>query len=680
MHEEVLLKNTQDFAVIDQGHLIIPLIKWLRQYTVLAIDFEATDKYPWTAIPLTLQIAVETDDGPFAVVVVLPAIPVHSLLQLFHEVAAKHHVVLAHNANYEYKLLKHHYGVELTNMYDTMLGEQLLTAGDYDNKTDWLRHLGLAYLSYEYLGVAMDKTERKTFIGLVPDEHWRPTPEQASYAAKDVLVLHKIAQAQWEKLRAEGMMRAMRLRMDAIGPIADMELKGLLVDQKQWRDFLTEQENLATETEAELRILLNPYEQSWRKQQDEEHQQAKAIWEQDRQNFEALLKHQWEDWGEQEPDTQPTWKDFKTEGMRSWRSKHPNPGTSKYDPTEFINLSSHVQVKRAFAALGLEADSTDALARQRLLRRADLTDEQRHVLEVYARHTKLTKLLTSFGETLLSRIRPDTGRLHAEYTIHLTETGRMAGQNPNMQNIPRESKLRSAFVADPGCLTITADFKSQELAVSAALSADAQMRADIMAGRDLYKELAVQVFSLPHADEVTKDQRQMCKNAMLGITYGLSAGGMSSRYFIERKLAEKLLKQVRDRYPEFVRWSDSLVDQARKEGFVSTAAGSKRFFRDVENLGWKLSTEPRNAPVQGTAADIVYRVAARLKAALPSDTYLANIVHDEAVVISPAHKAKDMEHVVIREMCQAFDDILPFSQYGIRVGVDTHISKGWSKE
>lgn len=671
--------NSSHIRVVANCRQLQLLTDILHQHTVLALDFEATDKYPWTAIPLTMQVAVEEDGTSETFVVVLPRFSHDDLAPLLKELTAKHHLVLAHNANYEYKLLKHHYGVELPHLYDTMLGQQMLTAGDFDNKTEWLKHLGLARLVQDYLGEEMSKDERKTFIGLVPDQTWMPTPEQVVYGAKDVQVLHRIARQQWVMLENEGMTRAAQLRMDAIAPVADMELKGLLVDQQQWREFLGEQRKLAVETEAELRILLNPYEQAWRTQQRAEHEAAKTLWEQDRTHYEHLLKHQWEAWGEQDPESQPTWKDYKTGEMRDWRAKHPNPGPPKYDPTALINLSSPVQVRRAFGALGLEVESTDAMTRQRLLRRADLTDIQRHVLEVYSRHTKLTKLLSSFGESLLGRIRPDTGRLHAEYTIGLTETGRMAGQNPNMQNIPRESALRNAFIADPGCVTITADFKSQELAVSAALSGDKQMRADIMAGRDLYKELALQIFRHTQLDEVSKEERQQCKNALLGITYGLSAGGMVSRYFIERTLAENLLKGVRDRYPDFVKWSDSQVEIARVEKSVQTAAGARRYFRDTEALGWKLGTEPRNAPVQGTAADIVYRVMARLKAALPSDSYLSNVVHDECVVITPLWRAKDMVLVVEREMCAGFNDILPFEQYGIRVGVDVHIAPWWTK-
>lgn len=669
----------EKYTLVTDAWGLEQLSKLLTQCTVIALDTEATDKYPWTAIPLLLQVAIETPRGLAVFVVVLPQFSPAELAPFLLELARKTHLVLAHNANYEYKLLKHHYGIELPNLYDTMIAEQMLTSGDYDNKTEWMRHLGLKYLCYEYLGQEMDKEERKTFLGVVPNEFWLPTDEQAEYAARDALVLPAIAQKQWDRLEAEDMLTAAKLRMDAIGPVADMELRGLLVDQKAWREFLAEQQQQATETEIELRVMLDPYERKYRLEEHIKHEQERGQWFTDRDDYEALLKHRWEAWAEQEPETQPSWKDYKTDGMRAWRAAHPNPGPSHYDPTEVINLSSPSQVRRAFIALGLETESTDAKSREKLLRRQDLTNEQRRVLEVYSRHTKLTKLLSSFGESLLGRIRPDTGRLHAEYTIHLTETGRMASQNPNMQNIPREASLRHAFIADPGCMTITADFKSQELAVSAALSGDVQMRADIMAGRDLYRELAVQVFNTS-LETVTKEQRQQCKNALLGITYGLSANGMVSRYFIDKKLAESLLKGVRDRYPTFVKWSDSQVDKARTEKFVSTASGAKRYFRDPESLGWKLSTEPRNAPVQGTAAEIMYRAIARLKKVLPSYAYLANVVHDEAVTNCRTQFAGDIAKVVEREMMQAFVDILPFERYGVRCGVEVTTAPYWSKD
>lgn len=335
---------------------------------------------------------------------------------------------------------------------------------------------------------------------------------------------------------------------------------------------------------------------------------------------------------------------------------------------------------RAFAALGFNVESSDKETRAKLLQRSDLNETQREVLETYSRFTVAAHNISAFGENILSRIR-ETGRLHTQYNIHLAETGRMTSEKPNFQNFPRDAALRNCFLADPGGVVITADFKSQELAVSAALSGDPVMKADLAAGRDLYKELATKVFSVPLA-QVTKEQRYQCKVALLGITYGLSVKGLEKNNQIPPALGTKIIREIRTRYKDLVAWSDGLVETATRERVVETAAGSKRYFRDLEMPSWKLATEARNAPVQGTAADIVYRVIARLSDALKAfpESYIANVVHDEMVVVCPASLSAQVSRTVQDEMSAGFNDILPESIYGVRCGADVHIAPYWTKD
>lgn len=278
-------------------------------------------------------------------------------------------------------------------------------------------------------------------------------------------------------------------------------------------------------------------------------------------------------------------------------------------------------------------------------------------------------------------IQPETGRLHGHFNIQLTATGRMSSEKPNFQNFPADPALRAAFVADPGCLVVTADFKSQELAISAALSGDPALRQAIHEERDLYKELAAVVYGVT-VEDVTSEQRKHGKAALLGVTYGQTPTGLEHVHRIPRAEGNRLLATIQHTYPTFTAWSNGLVKQAQTQGWVQSATGSKRYFRDRSPNDWKVATEARNAPVQGTAADITYRLIARLHSTLAereSGAYLANAVHDEVVVVCPEAVATTIAELVEQEMQAAFEDVLPPAQYEVRCGVEVVVAPHWAK-
>lgn len=678
--------GTESVPHTDRNHILVDdywtmkeAIATLERAQRIAFDMEATDLSPFTAIPLLLQVAVEEDGKTVAFVVVLPAFePGDGQLAYFLKLLTNgRRLVIGHNLDYDYRLLKHHYGVGPQRVYDTMLAEMLLTQGEYDEKHKWLSNLSLAHLHYAYLGTELSKEERKSFLTVVPDSTWRPTAEQANYAAQDVLCLHEITRLQCRKLRQEDLFDAARLRFAALPPICDVELRGMLIDQRAWRIWLAEQQQRKQDAEVKLQALLTPYEWAYQKADYEQKQAEFDLWEQALEGRLREVRAQWEAAGLEVP----PWGEYKVEQLRVWRETYPRPEKPKAPGPDFvINLRSTPQMRRAFEAMGFtDLQSTDAETRAKLLKRTDLTPEQREMLETYGEFTGAAHNLSSFGENILALVRPTTGRLHSNFNIGITETGRMSSERPNFQNFPHDARLRSAFVADPGCVVITADFKSQELAIVAALSGDRKMQGDLAAGRDLYKELASRVYGVP-VTGVSSDQRRMCKSALLGINYGLTEVGLERNNQIPREEGRRIIAEIKALYPDMVKWSDHQVDQAMTERYVRTAAGAKRYFRDRMMPTWKIATEARNAPVQGTAADICYRVVDRLSKALPEGSYLANIVHDEMVVVCPEDEAERVELVVIREMQDGFNDVLPELEYGVRCGVDTHVAAHWKKD
>lgn len=192
-----------------------------------ALDVEATGLDPWMATPLLLQVALPTADGLVTFVIVLTAFDPARLSPLFAALTVR--LLLGHNLDYDLRVLGHHFGFAARRVYDTLIGEAMLTAGDYDRKDLWLKHLSLGQLAERYLGLVLDKAARQTFTTVSADAvaGWRPTAEQVDYAARDVQVLPTIYRKQMERLEAEELVAATALRMAALPAVVAMELRGV---------------------------------------------------------------------------------------------------------------------------------------------------------------------------------------------------------------------------------------------------------------------------------------------------------------------------------------------------------------------------------------------------------------------------------------------------------------------
>lgn len=727
-----------DIRLVTDDSGMRQLVEWLATQDEVGLDCEATGKDPVAATPLLLQVG----NSETVWVVVLPKQFPSFIAEVMR--AINRTTVVGHNLNYDYKLLRSHYPdcVEWTSIYDTQVAEAMLTAGDFANKSLWLKEgLALKVLVQKYLGEKMAKEERLTFTEIPPEKipNWEPTPEQVQYAALDVADTVRVANKQVDDLANEGMLVAAQTRFKAVVPIANVELRGMKIDVDAWRAFLAQVAIEKAAVETQLIAKLDRYEQKHRLKEFQEQTHALQLWEQayaaEQERLKALWDHtpittslpvpascsetalppspdgpkdpssscasleppgtpmppaQW-DKSPPSPSTatassttaspapSPSWGKWKTEQLQKWRALHPRPKKPNYDATP-INLNSPAQLKRAYSALGLKLEKADKETRATLLRSASLSPAAREVLTLHNEHSRLSRLLSGFGENILKRLS-STGRLHTSYNIGLTDTGRMSSERPNFQNFPQRNELRHCFVADPGYVVVTADFKSQELAISAALSGDPQMCEDIRLGRDLYKQLAVTVYGLKDETEVTSDQRKVCKSGLLGIAYGLTPVGMEAKNNIPREIGTKVIDAIKTRYPQMFTWLESNASLAVSRGYTLTALGAKRYFRDPTAEMWQVQNQGRNQPVQGTAADIVYTVARRLEDnVVPFGVLPVNFVHDEVVALVPADWAEEGETLIVSEMKAAFNEVLPFEHYGVVCGVDVHRGPWWTKE
>ena len=282
------------------------------------------------------------------------------------------------------------------------------------------------------------------------------------------------------------------------------------------------------------------------------------------------------------------------------------------------------------------------------------------VVDKVLEYRGLTKLLSTYVETLPALISPKTGRIHTSFNQAVASTGRLSSNNPNLQNIPvRDEKgreIRKAFIPADGYTFFSADYSQIELRLMAHLSNDAAMIADFESGTDIHSATASKIFRVPLA-EVTKEMRSRAKTANFGIIYGISAFGLSERLTIGRKEAKELIDGYFASYPGVKIYMDQCIKDAREKGYVTTIFDRRRYLPDIQSRNQVVRGNAErnaiNAPIQGSAADIIkvamIRIHNRLKAELPSARMVLQ-VHDELMFEVKPGDVEALRSIVITEM------------------------------
>ena len=275
----------------------------------------------------------------------------------------------------------------------------------------------------------------------------------------------------------------------------------------------------------------------------------------------------------------------------------------------------------------------------------------------------LTKLLGTYIDTLPHLINPRTGHIHTSFNQTVTATGRLSSSDPNLQNIPIRGEdgkeIRKAFVPEPGCLFFSADYSQIELRVMAHLSNDQEMIKVFREGKDLHAATAANIYKKP-IDEVTRDERTKSKRANFGIIYGITIFGLAERLDISRDEAKQLIDGYFTTFPEVHDYMEQAKQTARQKGYVTTLFGRRRYLPDINSANATVrgfaERNAINAPIQGTAADIIkvamIRIFQRFKAeGIKSKMILQ--VHDELnFSVYPEEKDRVGE-IVIEEMQNA---------------------------
>ncbi len=283
----------------------------------------------------------------------------------------------------------------------------------------------------------------------------------------------------------------------------------------------------------------------------------------------------------------------------------------------------------------------------------------RTVLEYRA----LAKLKSTYTEKLPEQINPRTGRIHTSYHQAVAQTGRLSSTDPNLQNIPIRTpegrRIRQAFVAPPGHVLLAADYSQIELRIMAHLSGDEGLLGAFEQERDVHQATAAEVFAAA-LEAVTPDQRRLAKTINFGLIYGMSAFGLARQLGIDRAAAQRYVERYFERYPGVRRFMDETRAQARERGYVETVFGRRLYLPDIRSGNPQIRQYAErsaiNAPMQGTAADIIKRAMISVDAWCRQHEGRARLimqVHDELVLEVPREHLAEVRDAVRAHMTAA---------------------------
>jgi DNA polymerase-1 len=305
------------------------------------------------------------------------------------------------------------------------------------------------------------------------------------------------------------------------------------------------------------------------------------------------------------------------------------------------------------------------------------------IIESILDYRELSKLKSTYVDSLPDLINVETGRIHTSYNPTGTVTGRISSANPNLQNIPIRTeegrRVRRAFVAEDGWFLVGADYSQIELRVMAHVSEDQSMIEAFLRNEDIHSTTAAAVFGVS-LDDVTYDQRRIAKAVNFGLIYGQSAYGLARQLDLSFEEAQSFIDRYFDRFPGVQSYMNRIQEIAEAQGYVETLLNRRRYFPELSE-GARVSNRRRqaalrmviNTPIQGTAADIIKLAMIRMDRMLKEKDLRARMllqVHDEVVLEVPETEIDETIPVIRSTMRDAFNLIVPLK-------VDVEIGPNW---
>ena len=305
--------------------------------------------------------------------------------------------------------------------------------------------------------------------------------------------------------------------------------------------------------------------------------------------------------------------------------------------------------------------------------------EKHPIVGMILEYRELKKLISTYIASLPSYIGAD-GKIHTTYNQTVTATGRLSSSNPNLQNLPIRSErgrfIREAVIPDDGCLFLSADYSQIELRLMAHFSQDEHMLAAFRSGQDIHAATAARIYGKP-IEEISKDERRNAKTANFGIIYGISAFGLAQQLDCSRTEAKQLIDDYFAAFPRVINYIESQKELARQKGYAETLFGRKRYLPDItsQNATVRSFAERNavNAPIQGTAADIIKMAMVSIHRRLKEENLKAQMimqVHDELNFNVPVDEVERVREIVVSEMQNAVHLSIPLI-------ADCGVGKNW---
>ena len=282
----------------------------------------------------------------------------------------------------------------------------------------------------------------------------------------------------------------------------------------------------------------------------------------------------------------------------------------------------------------------------------------------------LTKLKSTYADGLIKVISPD-GRIHTNFKMTVTATGRLSSTEPNLQNIPVRkelgSEIRKMFVAAPGCVLVDADYSQIELRLLAHISGDDTMKNAFLTGEDIHAVTASQVFGIP-LDEVTPQQRSQAKAVNFGIVYGISAFSLAQDIGVRPAEAKAYIDAYLEKYHGVREYMERVISEAKANGYVETLFGRRRPLPELKSSNFNTRSfgerVARNMPIQGTAADIMKLAMVNAHRRIQAEGLRSRLilqVHDELIAECPEDEAEHVKALLEEEMSGAVQLDVPLT-------------------
>ena len=557
-------------------------IRELLRNQIVSVDIEATGLDPYTCNIVLVQVASEAKSYIFN--------PKTLDLKILKPILEDKKILkIMQNGKFDYAFIKLKFGIEIDNIYDTMLAEGVLTAGYKVSKS-------LGALAEKYLDIKLEKELGMSFVNM----RTNVTEDQIRYAAIDTLILFPIFEKQKTFLDKEGLVRIAKLEFAVTKVVAEMELMGIHVDKVKWMEIIND----------------------LKKKRD-------------------IVAQKFQD---------------------EIRSLYPSNQFDLFgNLSNVININSQVQLMDLFNnRLKVTIPATgDAI----------LAVLEHPIAKILREYRGYEKLISAFGEGLLEKINMKTGRLHPDFIQLGAATGRFSCQNPNLQQIPRNSEeapFRECFTPEKGNLLTVTDYSSMEMRILADLSGDEKMIKALIDGLDIHSYTAALMFNKVYTPDFKKkfpDLRQISKPIGFGLMYGMGPIGLARQIDVSKEKGKEYIELYFKSYPKVRNFLEKMAKDAVRNGWSSTPGGRKRWYRKPERndpeytkLIANIERQAKNHPIQGTNADAIKYALVYVYDRLKKEKIEGGItltVHDELVCEVREDQAEDWAKIQSEEMVRA---------------------------